>query len=322
MINPLLRQATKANVFRTETLKLSCRETVSQLANESLRVVVSSQGAEMLSLSDVRSGVGFLWQGDARYWNARSPILFPIVGRVQQGAYLHRGRRYAIHSPHGFTQYSAFRLEYSEPDRLRFLLESSEETLKQYPFPFRLRVEYILRDQSLQLRFRIENTGAEEMPFSLGIHPGFRVPIENEERFEDYSLQFADAEDPRQILLDGVFLSGKQRPFPLKNQTTLPLERRVFDNDGVILSGIRRKTVSLLDPGGRKRWSLSFEDFDCLALWQPKNTDAPFVSLEPWNGLPDLSGHDSGEITCKPGIRTLSPESHADFSVGIAIEDY
>ena len=49
-----------------------------ELKNEQLSVVVSEKGAELQSIKDA-NGKEYLWQADPKYWNRRSPILFPIV---------------------------------------------------------------------------------------------------------------------------------------------------------------------------------------------------------------------------------------------------
>ena len=148
-----------------------------QIANESLRLIVSTQGAEVQSLYGVQSGLEYLWQGDSKFWSSRSPILFPIIGRVKEGKYSWRSETYSISIPHGFAKDLPFELEFRETTRLQFLLKSSEETKNQYPFDFEFRVEYVLEGNSLDICFRVDNTGSQPMPFVWGAHPGFRVPL-------------------------------------------------------------------------------------------------------------------------------------------------
>ena len=50
------------------------------ISNSVLTVGVSEHGAELQSIQ--KNGKEYLWQGDTRFWGRRSPVLFPIVGRV------------------------------------------------------------------------------------------------------------------------------------------------------------------------------------------------------------------------------------------------
>ena len=50
------------------------------LSNSVLTVQIAEHGAELQSIK--KDGKEYLWQGDAKFWGRRSPVLFPIVGRV------------------------------------------------------------------------------------------------------------------------------------------------------------------------------------------------------------------------------------------------
>ena len=292
-----------------------------QIENESLRLTVSAQGAEAQSLYGVRSGLEYLWQGDPEFWSSRSPILFPIIGRVKEGKYTWRGKTYSISIPHGFAKDLPFEPESCEASRLQFLLKSSEETKKQYPFHFQFRVEYVLEGSSLDIRFRVDNTDSQPMPFAWGAHPGFRVPLAEGEKFEDYRFDFADKESPERLLLDGVFMSGKKSSFALKDGLSLTLPRRIFDDEAIILQNIQNRTVFLVDPSDRRRWSLQFDDFEYLALWQPEKSEAPFVSLEPWTGLPDPSDKTISELDAKTGMKIVPPGGFATAKLRFTLLD-
>ena len=48
---------------------------------------------------------------------------------------------------------------------------------RQYPFPFRIRITYTLRDAVLSMGVSIQNAGSRNMPMGFGIHPYFRVGL-------------------------------------------------------------------------------------------------------------------------------------------------
>jgi len=282
-----------------------------EITNDSLRVVAASPGAELISIQKISSGektVDYLWNGDVKHWNQRAPILFPIVGRVKNGVYRYHDKIYSIDCPHGFLQ-SAPMIDESAngTDRLAFVFESNDATLRQYPFPFRFHAGYSLHESMLKAVFAVINTGTETMPFSLGFHPGFYVPIGSDEGFEDCSIRFEEKETPRQLLLDGVWMAEQSTPFPLEAGRTLRLRHDFFANDAVILDSVQKRIVSLCHSGNKPYLTVDYSDFRYLALWQPPYGKPPFLCLEAWNGLPDETSVDIADITRKPGMMTLAP---------------
>ena len=286
-------------------------ETVNIINNNVLRVVATPLGAELLSVQKLlpdEQSVEYLWNGREQYWTGRAPTLFPIVGRVKNGVHHSHGKTYAIDCPHGFLQFAHHtREETGSASRMAFTVESNDATLGQYPFPFRFRVEYSLHESTLRVAFEVLNIGTETMPFSLGYHPGFFVPMEPSEKFEDCSIRFADDETPQQLLLDGVWMSGQSRSFPLESSRYLPLRRDLFVNDAIILDGVQNKTVSLCHSRGEPYLTLDYSDFRYLAVWQPPHGEPPFLCLETWNGLPDEAQVDITDLLLKPKMTLLPP---------------
>ncbi|MBR6520525.1 MAG: aldose 1-epimerase family protein, partial [Paludibacteraceae bacterium] len=62
------------------------------LENDFLAIEVSTFGAELQSIKDKTTGYEYLWHGDKAYWARRSPILFPIVGKVWNGRMLYHDK--------------------------------------------------------------------------------------------------------------------------------------------------------------------------------------------------------------------------------------
>lgn len=70
------------------------------LENNLLKVEVSSFGAELQSITSKVSGYEYLWQGDPAFWKRRSPVLFPIVGALWNGAFMgHKTKRVKWNRP-------------------------------------------------------------------------------------------------------------------------------------------------------------------------------------------------------------------------------
>src|SRR3954453_19271036 len=105
-----------------------------------LRAQVSEKGAELVRLQD-EQGRDLLWDGDPAFWTGRSPLLFPIVGRVRNDRIRVDGAEFGL-PKHGFARTARFDIKETGPSQCRFRLSSDEATLGQYPFPFELDVSY------------------------------------------------------------------------------------------------------------------------------------------------------------------------------------
>ena len=145
-----------------------------ELKNEQLSVVVSEKGAELQSIKDAH-GKEYLWQADPKYWGRHSPILFPIVCSVNDETYRVDGKEY--HLPrHGFARDATFKLIAQSQRKVTFVLESSEETKKVYPYDFTLSVSYVLDDNKIGVIWHVHNTDTREIHFQIGGHPAFNIP--------------------------------------------------------------------------------------------------------------------------------------------------
>ena len=146
------------------------------LQNENLRLEVSARGAEIQSLVDRNSGREIIWQGDAAYWNGRSPILFPITGGLWDGTCRLDGRSYQI-PKHGFVRRREWQLVEQGADFLHLAVENTDEELQQFPWPYRLEVVYTLRGRSLRADLRVVNRSLHSsMWFQVGAHPALNLP--------------------------------------------------------------------------------------------------------------------------------------------------
>ena len=73
------------------------------IQNEFLKATVSLYGAELQSLI-AADGTEFLWQGDPAYWNERSPILFPYIGRMTNKSFYLDGELHHMQN-HGIRKF-------------------------------------------------------------------------------------------------------------------------------------------------------------------------------------------------------------------------
>ena len=274
------------------------------LENSRLRLTVDSLGAQMMSLQNL-DGREYLWQGDPRYWCERAPVLFPFVGRLTGNSYRYGGQVYSM-GIHGFAAHQDFSCLCPKPNRLVLQLTDNGETREQYPFAFSLNIIYELIDNRVQVTYQVENTGTGMLPFGIGGHPGFRIPLEEGEQFDDYILEFTGGCQPDRVgFTPQVFLSGQDQPYSLNEGKYLPLRHDLFDEDAVILKNMSREVAlrSRLSPHGVQ---VSYPDMPYLGLWHMPNTDAPYLCIEPWSSLP--ARQDVVEdFACKSDLIQLGP---------------
>lgn len=162
-----------------------------QISNDRITIQVDSMGAELKSLKDVVTGREYMWHADPQYWKRTSPVLFPLVGGLKGGVYRLGDREYPM-GQHGFARDMEFQLKSQVASEIWFMLESNEETLQRYPYPFVLELGYELKENSVIVKWVVKNPAEERMHFSIGGHPAFLCPIEAGTKQTDYRIRLED----------------------------------------------------------------------------------------------------------------------------------
>jgi galactose mutarotase-like enzyme len=265
------------------------------LRSPALTARVDPQGAQLSSLQDAASNE-LLWQGDPAIWAGRAPILFPIVGTLAGGSYLHAGKRYVL-PRHGFARGRRFTVVDADGGSALFRLVADDATLAVYPFAFELDVAFGLRDATLTVTATVRNIGDVTLYASIGFHPGFRWPLPYGEPRAAHFLEFdADELAPvRRIDADGL-LMAQGHPTPVANRR-LALEDELFRDDVLIFEALRSRSVSYGAQHG-PRIAVDYPDASCLGVWSKPG--AEFVCIEPWQGVTDPTGG-TGDLRNKPG---------------------
>lgn len=253
------------------------------ISNDSLIVDVSSSGAELQSVRSV-TGHEYLWQGDPEIWSGRAPNLFPFVARLHDGMYSLDGKQYEM-KIHGFVKSMELScVEHSE-NIIVFELLSNEETLKQYPRLFRFLVKYELKGKKLEISYIVDNLDSKMMYFGLGGHPGFNIPIDPENTFEDYSVVFSEPSKPRRVIFSENIFVDHYEDYPLAGGNTLPLKHDLFDLDAIVLTDVPH-SLKLISKKGGTSICIEFPGMDYVGFWHKPKTEAPYVCVEPWVSLP------------------------------------
>jgi len=287
------------------------------IENEQIKVDISDRGAEMMSLVGKKTGFEYLWQGDATYWASRATVLFPICGRLTDGKYTFGGQTYEM-ILHGFAKLSDFTVVAHNRESITFELVSSEESRKIYPFDFVLRMTYTLDGASVKTAFEVKNPMDAALPFSVGGHPGFNIPFCEGEAFEDYYLEFACKKDCRRLVMSPTcYYTGETEPMVLEDGKILRLRHELFDNDAIFLEGMCRK-VSLKSTKNDRAITVNWDDMTHVGFWQKPHTDAPYVCIEPWHGVPAYDGKIDDFATKNEFIHLPAGEVyHNEFTVTV-----
>jgi len=286
--------------------------------------VAPALGGELCGLQIVRGGVAheLLYRGmnfgPTDDWIGRAPILWPATGRNYPAGseptastfraiplgWTHRGTAYPM-QVHGFARDLPWRLEDRSESTVRLLLHSSLSTRAFYPFDFEFSLLYALTNLGLSLTHTITARGSNDgpMPFSIGNHITFRVPLLPES-------------DPARTILktSGRRLLGVDATGRLNGDVT---PNRYFSHGHALLELEPRKVyafsayddgpiATLEDPSAGltirlthrpDRWPESVHN--PFVFWG--DPAAGFVSLEPWVGTFNSLATGLGIIELPPG---------------------
>lgn len=283
-----------------------------RLHSKTFTAEIDPQGAQLSVLRDVTRR-DLLWNGDATFWNGRAPILFPIVGALNDGHYAWKRERYPL-SRHGFARGRRFEVIRHSAEEALFRQVADAGTLKVYPFPFELDVLFRLEANALAIEATVRNTGRETMPASLGFHPALRWPLPYGEARESHYLEFEHEEPGHIRRLDSQGLLTEQRHDTPVQGRRLMLTDALFADDVVIFDHLKSRRLTYGAAIG-PRLEVSFPNSTHLGLWSKPG--AGFVCIEPWRGVADPVNF-QGSLNDKPGIFRVAPGASQSLRMRIA----
>jgi galactose mutarotase-like enzyme len=260
------------------------------IENDWLKVDIVRNGAEVREVKHKKNGLDYMWTGDNAYWGRVSPVLFPIVGRLKEDRYQLDDHTYKM-SQHGFLRDVVFDVEEQTATTVSFVFESAGRFSLVYPYEFKAIIRYLLKE--------------EEMYFSIGAHPAFKIPLVENETIEDYSLNFTPAVNKNVMEYD-LKDSLIHEKGTANDISTIQLKHTLFAHDALIYSNIDQITLESNKSG--HGIEVLFEKFPFVGIWS-KNMDttgtiAPFVCIEPWYGIADTY-NTSGNMKEKIGVNKL-----------------
>lgn len=282
------------------------------ISSENTSAVIDSFGAELHSLRDA-SGTEYLWQADPAVWKRHAPVLFPFICNTDSKKYTYEGQTYSL-ANHGFARDSEFELVSSDSGSAEFLLKSSAETLKLYPFEFELCVRYTMAGNKLTVSYTVKNTDKKDIYFFIGGHPAFNVPMDGES-FDDY---FVEYEKPETVIQE---FKGKTAVIA-DNTAKVPLCHELFANDVFMKDAPNSSWIALVSKKSGRKIKLNYDPKGCIAVWSSYFEDkavteqAKFVCLEPWSSVPVYCDKEE-DITKMSHAIKLAPEKEYVFEYSI-----
>ena len=280
------------------------------ISNGSLTASIDTMGAQLMSLRKGESE--YLWQGDSNWWPRRAPILFPIVGVLKDSKAESAEGTISL-ARHGLARLNQFEVVEQSPSSVTLQLKSTEETLKAYPYDFELKLIFSVAGDTLTQTYEVNNPANVVLPFTLGAHPAFNIPIPGVEAssLDQYHLSFTRSWTSYGPSITDEGLCDYATPQRLVvDSDTLPLSWELIDREKTItLENVPDRRITLTanvdatsDTHGIQ---MDFEGFDYLGIWSVA-PGCPFVALEPWCGIADTVDCD-GIFEHKPGIISLEP---------------
>lgn len=284
--------------------------------------IAPSEGGELSSYKVTRNGEMVELIYNARNYgtpgfHGRGPILWPAVGAQYpvgtvpkdscgMGSYTVMNKSYPMPC-HGFAKDMPFKEISRSADahgaRVTVELKDSDATRKYYPFAFHLDAIYELSGGNLTVDYvvRSDQSNAQPMPFSMGNHLGFNVPLIKTSNPDQMKLE---TQSTVQMLRNSAgVLSGESKP----RSFDVPEALGSFDaHVAMPMAGYRSQPFArLIDPSGLV---VRVTETASTALPEPLirfnlygGPKQGYFCPEPWFGVQNSLNSGVGLVKLRPG---------------------
>lgn len=286
------------------------------LKNDLLEVELNPKGAEIIKIIGQKDHINYMWERNPSLWANSAPILFPIVGALQNNECRIDGKTYTM-TQHGFARHNEFSTHQLSDTCVEFELTPNDDILKQYPYLFDLKVIYTLTDNQLSCRCLVKNTDHQTIYFQIGGHPAFACPFNKEESSNDYYIEFEEFETLNQKIID-VAKRGMSHEESLlfDNEKRFFVRQAMFANDAIVVKNMKSHSVSLKSLNHHKSIRFIMNNFNHLGIWTSSHVGG-LLAIEPWVGHSDYVDF-QGEFKDKEGVVALNEGE--DFSCEFIVE--
>jgi galactose mutarotase-like enzyme len=283
-----------------------------EIASTRLTARIDPFGAELQSLTDTR-GREHMSSGDPAFWMGRAPLLFPIIGRLNDDTLRVDSKSHTLEK-HGFARCSRFEIVSHDVGSATFRLSDSAATRAMYPFQFELEAHFALTELTMAMTMTVNNPGDTALPASFGYHPAFAWPLPGSVRAAHEIIFECDEPEPlRRITPEGLIGRDSKRSPVTGNRFTLT--DNLFANDALVWTDLnsRRLTYGVADGA---HLDIGFPDTQHLGIWTKPG--AAFICIEPWAGHADPEDY-AGEFRDKPGVIEIAPGASRCFRMDVTV---
>lgn len=287
------------------------------LSNGILTAQINPRGAELTNLK--LDGIERIWEGDPAIWGRHSPLLFPVIGRLQNQEYELDGETISI-GMHGFCRDRVFETVERDNTHVRYRTQDSEDTRAVYPFSFTLEVEFRLEGNCIVKRHTVTNRSDREMPFEVGGHDAYRTTLLPGEEMGDYAIAFEGLDHLEAFTMDEAGLLDLPKvQIPLEDGLLTRLPKDV-GLDTIILEDMPVRRAALVSRKSGRHVTVEFDNFPYLGIWTAdRGVVTNYICIEPWTTLPDA--HFVGrKLTDKKGICILAPGKSRTYTYRTTFE--
>lgn len=283
------------------------------IQDDRVRANINERGAQITSLYNKDTNIEYIWPADEKYWLWHAPILFPIEGKLKDGTCYIDGKDYHI-GQHGFARDEDFDVIDQQVNKVTLVLNYSNESLKMFPYKFKLIVTYEIIDGILKTHYEVENVDDKDMYFTVGSHPGFNLPLTNDTEYDDYYVNLSL--DYKSIPLDqNGFVDVKNEVS--KDEKNIDLTRNLFKNDALVFDfNDQNVVIKILNHKNDHGVEVSSDNAKYWGLWSCYPKEGKFVCVEPWWGITDTVSADQ-DFTHKFGNNLIHPSEKFDASYNI-----
>ena len=253
------------------------------------------------------------------------PILFPFAGRIRGTSFDYGGRSYALevgddfgNAIHGFVLSRPWRITDRGESHVRGEFQASIDEprlLERWPADFRIAVTYRVASDELTCEVTVMAAGKQPLPFWLGLHPYFRLPLGGVSA-EDCKIQ---AQVTSTWELEQLLPTGRVVPAAIAGRLaeSLPLGGEKLDDvfTGLAAAG-GTSQASIEDPTSGRRLTITFDaSFKNLVIFNPPHREA--ICIEPYTAVPNAIELEQKGIAA--GLTILPPGAEATYTVRIRL---
>jgi aldose 1-epimerase len=265
--------------------------------------------------------------GEGRPSRSGIPILFPFPGRMRGTRFSYDGRTFELedgdrlgNAIHGFVLNRPWEVIHRTPQSAVGWFQASRvepALLDRWPSDFRLMVSYELRGNALHSELVVENPGDRPLPWGLGTHPYFRVPL----------VPGGDANACRITVpvrqyweLHGMLPTGKLLPVDSRRNLAGTLSFAETQLDDVFVASApagRKWSSSIHDPRAACTLALEFDAaFETCVVFTPPHREA--ICIEPYTCAPGRFGQGDA-WPLEKALRLLPPGESVRLSAKIEL---